>query len=97
MQMERQRLVALLVVMLKATIGSSNADSCTASLPAVVIRGEDECPALRGGKIMDEIRQNISALLQEVVCYKTCRANTKQSLRKLLDSQLYRFTCPSVL
>ena len=69
MQMERQRLVALLVVMLKATIGSSNADSCTASLPAVVIRGGDECPVLRGGKIMDEIRQNVSALLQEVVCY----------------------------
>ena len=59
-------LVAVLAVMLTATIGSSNADSCTASLPAVVIRGEDECPVLRGGKIMDE---NVSALLQEVVRY----------------------------
>ena len=68
MQMECQMLVAVLAVMLTAATGSSNADSCTASLPEVVLRGGDECPALRGGKIMDEIRQNVSALLRKVVC-----------------------------
>ena len=67
MQMECQILVAVFAVMLTAAIGSSNADSCTASLPAVVIRGEDECPVSGGNTAMDEIRQNVSTLLQEVV------------------------------
>ena len=67
MQMECQILVVVLVVMLTTATSSSNADSCTASLAAVVIRGGDECPVLRVGETLDEIRRNVSALLQEVV------------------------------
>ena len=68
MQIDHQMLVAVLAVML-TTANVSITDTSTASLPAVVNRGEDECPALRGAKIMDKIRQNVFALLQEVVCY----------------------------
>ena len=65
--MECQILVVVLAVMLTAATSSSNADSCTASLAAVVIRGGDECPVLRVHETMDETRRNVSALLQEVV------------------------------
>ena len=58
--------VAVLVVMLSTATGGSAANSCTASLPAVHGR-EDECPASGGGDLVNEINQNISALLQEVV------------------------------
>ena len=56
--------VAVFVVMLST--GGSAANSCTASLPAVYGR-EEECPASGGGDLVNEINQNISALLQEVV------------------------------
>ena len=58
--------VAVLVVLLSTVTGGSAANSCTASLPAVHGR-EDECPASGGGDLVNEINQNISALLQEVV------------------------------
>ena len=68
MQMECQILVVVLAVMLTAATNSSNADSCTAFLAAVVIRGGDECSVLRGGETMDEISHAESLrLLQEVV------------------------------
>ena len=60
MQMECQILVVVLAVMLTAATNSSNADSCTAFLAAVVIRGGDECSVLRGGETMDEISQKVS-------------------------------------
>ena len=58
--------VAVLVVLLSIVTGGSAASSCTAFLPAVHGR-EDECPASGGGDLVNEINQNISALLQEVV------------------------------
>ena len=55
-------LVAMLFMM-SAFTGISTADSCTASLPPLVIaKGEgDECPALEGEEFMNRI--NISTLL----------------------------------
>ena len=58
--------VAVLVLMLSIVTDGSTANSCTASLSAVHGR-EDECPASGGGDLVNEINQNISALLQEVV------------------------------
>ena len=52
--------------MLSAATGGSAADSCTASLPSLV-GGGGECPASGGGDLVNEINQNISALLQGVV------------------------------
>ena len=42
--------------MLSAATGGSAADSCTASLPPLVVRGE-ECPALGSEDLMNRIRQ----------------------------------------
>ena len=49
---------------------SSTADSCTASLPPLV-GGGGECLASGGGDLVNEINQNITALLPEVV-YTVC-------------------------
>ena len=57
---------AVFVLMLSTATGGSAANSCTASLPAVYGR-EDECPASGGGELVNEINQNISALLPGVV------------------------------
>ena len=62
--------VAVLITMLfmmSASTGISTADSCTASLPPLVIaKGEgEECPALEGEELMNRI--NISALLEGVL------------------------------
>ena len=51
--------------MLSAATGSSAADSCTASLPPLVVRGGGVCPALEGEELMNRIRQ--SALLRDVL------------------------------
>ena len=45
---------------------SSTADSCTASLPPLV-GGGGECSASGGGDLVNEINQNITTLLPEVV------------------------------
>ena len=58
--------VAVFVFVLSTTTGGSAAISCKASLPGIYQR-EDECPASGGGDLVNEINQNISALLQEVV------------------------------
>ena len=52
--------------MLSAATGGSAADSCTASLPPLVLGG-GECPAPGSGDILNEVIQNVSALLQGVV------------------------------
>ena len=59
--------VAVFIALLSTATGGSAANSCTATLSAVHGR-EDECPASGGGDLVNEINQNISALLQEVVC-----------------------------
>ena len=61
----------MLVAVLAATLvmlsaDSSTADSCTASLPSLV-GGRGECPASGGGELVNEINQNISTLLEDVV------------------------------
>ena len=58
-------LAAILFVVSAAT-GGSAADSCTVSLPPLVVRG-GECPASGGGELVNEINQNISALLEDVI------------------------------
>ena len=50
--------------MLSAATGGSTADSCTASLPPLVVRGE-ECPALGSEDLMNRIRQ--FTLLRDVL------------------------------
>ena len=57
-------LVASLFVVSAAT-GGSAADSCTAALPPLVVRGGDVCPALEGEGLMNRIRQ--STLLQDAL------------------------------
>ena len=52
--------------MLAAATGGSTADSCTASLPPLV-GGGGECSASGVGDLVNEMNQNISALLQGVV------------------------------
>jgi len=53
--------------MLSAATGGSTADSCTASLPPIVIIiGGDGCSASGGGKFVDGISQNVLDLLQRV-------------------------------
>ena len=49
-----------------AARGISAADSCIASLPAVAIK-TGECPALRHGETINEVKQNVSTLLQDIV------------------------------
>ena len=51
--------------MLTAASGISAANPCTALLPVIAIEG-GECPA-SGGETINEIEQNVSTLLQEVV------------------------------
>ena len=58
--------LAATLVLLTAATGSSAADSCTASLPPLV-GGGGECSASGGGDLVNEINQNISALLPVVV------------------------------
>ena len=48
--------LAATLFMLSAATGGSAADSCTASLPPLVVRGE-ECPALEGEDLINRIRQ----------------------------------------
>ena len=58
--------LAATLFMLSAATGGSAADSCTASLPLLVVRG-GECSAPGGGELVNEVIQNVSALLQGVV------------------------------
>ena len=58
--------VAATLFMLSAATGGSAADSCTAFLSPLVVRGE-ECPALEGEDLVNEINQNISALLENAL------------------------------
>ena len=58
--------LAATLFMLSAATGGSAADSCTASLPPLV-GGGVECSASGGGELVNEMNQNISALLQGVV------------------------------
>ena len=57
--------LAATAFMLSAATGGSAADSCTASLPPLV-GGGSECSASGGGDL-NEVRQNVSTLLPEVV------------------------------
>ena len=57
---------AATLFMLSAATGGSAADSCTAFLSPLVVRGE-ECPALEGEDLVNEINQNISALLENAL------------------------------
>ena len=66
MLMGQSVFVALLITTLSTATSGPAANSCTVSLPAVHGR-EDECPASGGGDFVNEINQNSSALLQEVV------------------------------
>ena len=57
--------LAATLFMLSAATGGSTADSCTASLPPIVIIiGGDGCSASGGGKFVDGIRQSVLDLLQ---------------------------------
>ena len=57
--------LAATLFMLSAATGGSTADSCTASLPPIVIIiGGDGCSASGGGKFMDGVRQSVLDLLQ---------------------------------
>ena len=58
--------LAATLFLLSAATGGSAADSCTASLPPLVLGG-GECPAPGSGDILNEVIQNVSALLQGVV------------------------------
>ena len=58
--------LAVTLFMLTAATGISAADSCTASLPPLV-GGGGECSASGGGHLVNEVRQNVSTLLPEVV------------------------------
>ena len=51
--------------MLSAATGGSAADSCTASLPPLVLGG-GECPPSGGGDLVNEVIQSVSALLPGV-------------------------------
>ena len=57
---------AATLFVLSAAIGGSTADCCTASLPPLV-GGGGECSVLGGGDFVNEVHQNVSTLLQEVV------------------------------
>ena len=57
--------LAATVFMLSAATGGSAADSCATSLPPLV-GGGGECSASGGGDLVNEVRQNVSALLPEV-------------------------------
>ena len=57
--------LAASLFMLSAATGGSAADSCTVSLPPIVIIiGGDGCSASGGGKFVDGIRQSVLDLLQ---------------------------------
>ena len=58
--------LAVGLFILSAATGGSAADPCTASLPPLVGRG-GECSASGGGELVNGIRQNVSALLPDVV------------------------------
>ena len=58
--------LAATLFVLSAATGGSAADSCTASLPPLVGRG-DECSASGGRELLNEVRQNVSTLLPRVV------------------------------
>ena len=57
---------AATLYMLSAATARSTGDSCTASLPPL-FEGGGECPASGGGDLVNEVNQNVSTLLQEVV------------------------------
>ena len=58
--------LAIALFILTAATGGSAADSCTASLPALV-GGRGECSASGVSDLVNEVRQNISALLPNLV------------------------------
>ena len=69
MLMKHRMIVAVLAAtlyILTAATGGSAADSCTASLPPLV-GGGGECSASGGGHLVNEVRQDVSTLLPEVV------------------------------
>ena len=57
--------LAAALFVLSAATGGSTADSCTASLSPLVVRGEEDCPALEGEELMNRIRQ--STLLRDAL------------------------------
>ena len=68
MQSEHRMFITVLAAALFAFIGVSAADSCTASLSPIVVRGGGGgCSASGGGELVNEINQNISALLPGVL------------------------------
>ena len=58
--------LAATLVLLTAATGGSAADSCTVSLP-LLVGGGGECSASVGGDLVSEVKQDVSALLPEVV------------------------------
>ena len=58
--------LAVALFILSAATGGSAADSCTASIPSLV-GGGSECSASGGGELVNEVRQNVSALLPGVI------------------------------
>ena len=58
--------LATTLFMLSAATGGSAVDSCTASLPPLV-GGGGECSSSGDGDFVNEVRQNVSTLLPEVV------------------------------
>ena len=58
-------MVAAALFVLSAATGGSTADSCTASLSPLVVRGEEDCPALEGEELMNRFRQ--STLLRDAL------------------------------
>ena len=59
-------MLAAVFFMSSAAPGSSTADFCAASLPPLV-GGEDKCSGLGDSELVNEIKQNVSALLPGVV------------------------------
>ena len=102
--------IAAALFVVSAATSCSAADSCTASLPPLVVRG-GECSASGGDELLNEINQNISALLEDVIgcllgrtpdhpansCAELAKQKTRHPLRKLLDPRLHTVTSPSVL
>ena len=58
--------LAVTLFMSTAATGGSATDSCATSLPPLV-GGGGECSASGGGDLVNEVRQNVSTLLPEVV------------------------------
>ena len=62
---------------------ASSDNNCTTVYPAVTLDGDGECPNAGTADVLDEIRQNISALLGEVVNCMTTDVTPVEMVRQL--------------